>query len=183
MEELARKKEIQIIGRQVGSLLYQLAITINAKRIFELGSAFGYSAYWFAKAVGIDGQVVFTDLSPENRDLAKKFFKHGGFQDRIQIHIGDGAMILDEISGEFDIIFNDIEKEDYPQIIDKAYDKLRTGGLFITDNMLWHGRVLSDDNSPPTEGIREFTKLLMSHKGFYTTIVPIRDGLSISVKL
>ncbi len=167
----------------MGSLLYQLAITINAKRIFELGSAFGYSAYWFAKAVGIDGQVVFTDLSPENRDLAKKFFKHGGFQDRIQIHIGDGAMILDEISGEFDIIFNDIEKEDYPQIIDKAYDKLRTGGLFITDNMLWHGRVLSDDNSPPTEGIREFTKLLMLHKGFYTTIVPIRDGLSISVKL
>ena len=92
-------------------------------------------------------------------------------------------MILDEISGEFDIIFNDIEKEDYPQIIDKAYDKLRTGVIFITDNMLWHGRVLSDDNSPPTEGIREFTKLLMLHKGFYTTIVPIRDGLSISVKL
>ncbi len=183
MEELAREKEIPIVGRQVGSLLYQLAITINAKRIFELGSAFGYSAYWFAKAVGIDGQVVFTDLSPENRDLAKKFFKHGGFQDRIQIHIGDGAMILGEISGEFDIIFNDIEKEDYPQIIDKAYNKLRTGGLFITDNMLWHGRVLSDDNSPPTEGIREFTKLLMLHKGFYTTIVPIRDGLSISVKL
>ncbi len=183
MEELAREKEIPIVGRQVGSLLYQLAITIKAKRIFELGSAFGYSAYWFAKAVGKDGQVVFTDLSRDNIELAKEFIERSGFQDTIQVHLGDGAMILDEISGEFDIIFNDIEKEDYPQIIDKAYDKLRPGGLFITDNMLWHGRVLSDDNSPPTEGIREFTKLLMSHKGFYTTIVPIRDGLSISVKL
>ncbi|MEX0999269.1 MAG: O-methyltransferase [Thermodesulfobacteriota bacterium] len=183
MEEMAREKNIPIVGRQVGSFLYQLAITINAKRIFELGSAFGYSAYWFAKAVGIDGQVYFTDLSKDNIVIAKDFIKLVGFEERIHIHFGDGALILDESSGEFDIIFNDIEKEDYPQVIDKAYKKLRTGGLFITDNVLWHGRVISEDKSPATEGVREFTKLLMSHKGFYTTIVPIRDGLSISVKL
>ncbi|TFG77617.1 MAG: O-methyltransferase [Thermodesulfobacteriales bacterium] len=183
MEEMAREKNIPIVGRQVGSFLYQLAITINAKRIFELGSAFGYSAYWFAKAVGIDGQVYFTDLSKDNILLAKDFIKLVGFEERIHIHFGDGALILDESSGEFDIIFNDIEKEDYPQVIDRAYKKLRIGGLFITDNVLWHGRVISEDKSPATEGVREFTKLLMSHKGFYTTIVPIRDGLSISVKL
>lgn len=183
MEELAKKREIPIVGRQVGSLLYQLAITVKAKRIFELGSAFGYSAYWFAKAVGKDGQVVFTDLSRDNIELAKEFIERAGFQDTIQVHLGDGAMTLDKISGEFDIIFNDIEKEDYPQVIDKAYDKLSSGGLFITDNVLWHGRVISQDDSAPTEGVREFTKLLMSHKGFYTTIIPIRDGLSISVKL
>jgi len=183
MEEMAREKNIPIVGRQVGSFLYQLAITINAKRIFELGSAFGYSAYWFAKAAGIDGQVYFTDLSKDNILLAKDFIKLVGFEERIHIHFGDGALILDGSSGEFDIIFNDIEKEDYPQVIDRAYKKLRTGGLFITDNVLWHGRVISEDKSPATEGVREFTKLLMSHKGFYTTIVPIRDGLSISVKL
>ncbi len=183
MEEMAREKNIPIVGRQVGSFLYQLAITINAKRIFELGSAFGYSAYWFAKAVGIDGQVYFTDLSKDNILLAKDFIKLVGFEERIHIHFGDGALILDGSSGEFDIIFNDIEKEDYPQVIDRAYKKLRTGGLFIADNVLWHGRVISEDKSPATEGVREFTKLLMSHKGFYTTIVPIRDGLSISVKL
>jgi predicted O-methyltransferase YrrM len=183
MEEWAREKEIPIVGRQVGSFLYQLAMIIKAKRIFELGSAFGYSAYWFARAVGKDGQVVFTDLSRDNIELAKEFIGRTGFQDIIQVHLGDGAVILDEINGEFDIIFNDIEKEDYPQIIDKAYRKLRSGGLFITDNVLWHGRVLSDDNSPSTQGVREFTKLLMLHTGFYTTIVPIRDGLSISVKL
>jgi caffeoyl-CoA O-methyltransferase len=183
MEEMAREKNIPIVGRQVGSFLYQLAITINAKRIFELGSAFGYSAYWFAKAAGIDGQVYFTDLSKDNILLAKDFIKLVGFEERIHINLGDGALILDESSGEFDIIFNDIEKEDYPQVIDRAYKKLRTGGLFIADNVLWHGRVISEDKSPATEGVREFTKLLMSHKGFYTTIVPIRDGLSISVKL
>jgi len=132
---------------------------------------------------GIDGQVYFTDLSKDNILLAKDFIKLVGFEERIHIHFGDGALILDGSSGEFDIIFNDIEKEDYPQVIDRAYKKLRTGGLFIADNVLWHGRVISEDKSPATEGVREFTKLLMSHKGFYTTIVPIRDGLSISVKL
>ena len=183
MEALAKEMSIPIIGRQVGSFLYQMAITINAKRIFELGSAFGYSAYWFAKAVGDDGEVVFTDLSTDNIKLANDFLKRSGFDHIIKVRHGDAATILDETSGEFDIIFNDIEKEDYPKVIDKAYSKLRQGGLFITDNVLWHGRVISEDNSDATEGVREFTKLLMSHKGFYTTIVPIRDGVSISVKL
>ncbi len=183
MEEFAKEEGIPIVGRQVGRFLYQLAITINAKRIFELGSAFGYSAYWFAKAAGSEGRVYFTDLSKNNAALAMDFIKSVGFEDRININLGDGYLILDEISGEFDIIFNDIEKEDYPKVIDKAYEKLRTGGLFITDNVLWHGRVISDDNSLATEGVKEFTKLLMEHSGFYTTIVPMRDGLSISVKL
>jgi len=183
MEELARNEGIPIIGRQVGRFIYQLAITIKAKRIFELGSAFGYSAYWFAKAVGEDGRVYFTDLSKHNIDLAKEFIREVQFEDRIVINFGDGLEILEQTPGELDVIFNDIEKEDYPKVIDKAYEKLRTGGLFIADNVLWHGRVISGDKSPATEGVREFTKLLMSHEGFYTTVVPVRDGLSVSVKL
>ena len=183
MEELAKEEGIPIVGRQVGRFLYQLAITIKAKSVFELGSAFGYSAYWFAKAAGSEGTVYFTDLSKNNVALALDFIKSVGFDDRIKINLGDGYSILDKIEDEFDIIFNDIEKEDYPKVIDKAYEKLRMGGLFITDNVLWHGRVISDDNSPATEGVREFTKLIMEHSGFCTTIVPIRDGLSISVKL
>jgi caffeoyl-CoA O-methyltransferase len=183
MEEFAKKEDIPIVGRQVGRFLYQLAITISAKKIFELGSAFGYSAYWFAKAAGSEGTVYFTDLSKNNVALALDFIKSVGFDDRIKINLGDGYSILDKIEDEFDIIFNDIEKEDYPKVIDKAYEKLRTGGLFITDNVLWHGRVILDDNSPATEGVREFTKILMEHSGFYTTIVPIRDGLCIGVKL
>lgn len=183
MEDMAREKNIPIVGRQVGSFLYQLALTINAKRVFELGSAFGYSAYWFAKAVGEDGEVIFTDLSKDNIELAKDFIKLVGFENRINIQFGNGIDLLEKASGEFDVIFNDIEKEDYPGVIEIAYKKLRTGGLFVTDNVLWHGRVVSEDNSPATEGVREFTKLIMSHEGFYTTIVPIRDGLSISVKL
>lgn len=183
MEELASKESIPIVGPQVGKFLYQLAIMINAKRVFELGSAFGYSAYWFAKAVGNDGEVHFTDLSKDNIALAHDFIARMGYQDIIKVHMGDGSSILEETKGEFDIIFNDIEKEDYPMVIDKAYSKLRAGGLFLTDNVLWYGRVVTGDTSPATEGVREFTERIISHKGFYTTILPIRDGLSVSVKL
>jgi predicted O-methyltransferase YrrM len=156
---------------------------IGAKKIFEMGSGFGYSAYWFAKAIEGEGLVVFTDLSEKNARLAKGFFRRGRVEKKIKIHIGDSIKILEQTEEEFDIIFNDIDKEYYPLVVDKAYKKLRRGGLFITDNVLWYGRVLTEDLSPSVKGIKEFTRLLLSEKGFLTTIIPIRDGISLSVKL
>jgi predicted O-methyltransferase YrrM len=183
MEELGRERNFPIIGPLVGILLYQLAVMIGAKKIFEMGSGFGYSAYWFAKAIEGEGLVVFTDLSEKNARLAKGFFRRGGVEKKIKIHIGDSIKILEQTEEEFDIIFNDIDKEYYPLVVDKAYKKLRRGGLFITDNVLWYGRVLTEDLSPSVKGIKEFTRLLLSEKGFLTTIIPIRDGISLSVKL
>jgi predicted O-methyltransferase YrrM len=183
MEKLGEERGFPIIGPIVGRLLYQLAIMIGAKRVFEMGSGFGYSAYWFAKAVGDGGEVVFTEISQRNAQLARDFFRRGGIDKIVQIHVGDALEILEETDGEFDIIFNDIDKEYYPLVVDRAYKRLRRGGLFITDNALWFGRVLTDDLSPSTKGVKEFTRLLFSEKGFLTTIIPIRDGVSLSVKL
>ena len=183
MEELGRERGFPIIGPIVGRLLYQFALMIGAKRVFDMGSGFGYSAYWFAKAVGDRGHVVFTELSPKNTHLAQDFFKRGGVDKRIKIHVGDALEILEETGGEFDIIFNDVDKEYYPSVVNKAYKKLKRGGLFITDNVLWFGRILTDDSSPSTKGVKEFTRLLLSEKGFLTTIIPIRDGVSLSLKL
>lgn len=183
MGKLGKEIGFPIIGPIVGSLLYQFALMIRANRIFDMGSGFGYSAYWFAKAVGNGGEVVFTELSQKNAQLARNFFRRGGVDGMVQIHVGDALDILEETEGEFDIIFNDIDKEYYPLVVDKAYKKLRRGGLFITDNVLWFGRVLTDDSSPSTKGVKEFTRLLFSEKGFLTTIIPIRDGVSLSVKL
>jgi predicted O-methyltransferase YrrM len=183
MEKLGEERDFPIIGPIVGRLLYQFAIMIRARRVFEMGSGFGYSAYWFAKATGDDGEVVFTELSRKNAQLAQDFFRRGGIDGIVQIHIGNALEIIEETEGEFDIIFNDIDKEYYPLVVDKAYNKLRRGGLFITDNVLWFGRVLVDDSSPSTKGIKEFTRLLFSEKRFLTTIIPIRDGVSLSVKL
>lgn len=183
MGKLGEERGFPIIGPIVGRLLYQLAIMIRAKRVFEMGSGFGYSAYWFAKAVGDGGEVVFTELSQKNAQLGRDFFRRGGVDRIVRIHVGDALQILEETEGEFDIIFNDIDKEYYPLAVDKAYKKLRRGGLFITDNVLWFGRVLTDDLSPSTKGVKEFTRLLFSEKGFLTTIIPIRDGVSLSVKM
>ncbi|HEY7535986.1 MAG TPA: O-methyltransferase [Thermodesulfobacteriota bacterium] len=183
MERLGNERGFPIIGPLVGRLIYQLAVIVGAKRVLELGSGFGYSAYWFAKAVGEGGRVIFTELSEKNTRLAREFFRRGGVDRRIDIHTGDALRILEEIDGEFDIIFNDIDKEYYPLVVDKVYKKLRQGGLFITDNVLWFGRVLTDDLSPSTEGVKEFTRLLFQEQGFLSTIIPIRDGISLSVKL
>lgn len=183
MEDHARKIDFPIIGPLVGRFLYQLTLVSGAKKIIELGSGFGYSAFWFAKAVGEGGSIVFTDMSSDNSALAEDFFRRAGLLDRIDIRTGNALDILDETEGGFDIIFNDIDKEFYPQVVCRVSDKLRRGGLFMTDNVLWSGRVLGDDASPSTEGVRQFTRLLLSEKEFYTSIIPIRDGISLSVKL
>lgn len=183
MEEYARENDFPIVGPLVGRFLSQIAMISGAKRIMELGSGFGYSAYWFAKAVGEGGSVVFTDMHPENARLAEDYFMRAGMSDRIDIRTGDALEILDGTEGGFDIIFNDVDKEYYPRVVDMAYGKLRKGGLLITDNVLWFGRVIGDDRTPATEGVREFTRILLSEKGFFTTIIPLRDGISLSIKL
>lgn len=183
MEEYAKRREFPIVGPLVGRLLFQLTAVSGAKNVLELGSGFGYSAYWFAKAVGGDGSVTFTDASTENARMAADYFDRAGMRERLYILTGDALSVLGESRGGFDIIFNDIDKEYYPLVIDSAYEKLRKGGIFITDNVLWSGKVLTNDVSPATEGVREFTRRLLEHGGFFTSIIPLRDGLSVSVKL
>jgi caffeoyl-CoA O-methyltransferase len=183
MEEHARRNQFPIVGPFVGRFLFETALIMSAQKVLELGSGFGYSAYWLAKAIGDNGSLTFTDMSQDNARAAEKFLSKAGLRDRIDIRIGNAVNILEESPGGLDIIFNDIDKEYYPSVVDKAYDRLRKGGLLITDNILWHGRVLTGDSSPGTVGVREFTKRLMSHNGFFTTIIPLRDGVSLSVKL
>ena len=183
MQELGKERNFPIIGPLVGRLLYLITQAVKARRVFEMGSGFGYSSYWFAKAVGEGGDVIFSELSKKNALHAQDFFRRGELEERIEIHVGDSLELLDELQGEFDIIFNDIDKEQYPLVVERAYNKLKKGGLLITDNVLWFGRILTDDDSQSTQGIREFTRILLSEKGFFTTIIPIRDGISLSLKL
>ncbi|HML95159.1 MAG TPA: O-methyltransferase [Thermodesulfobacteriota bacterium] len=186
MEEYARENGFPIVGPSVGRLLYQLTLTSGAEEIIELGSGFGYSAYWFGKALSVlgRGRVILTDASRDNAEMAEGFLSRAGLMDKVEIRVGDALEIFDGEKGPFDIVFNDVDKEWYPPLVGKAYAKLRRGGLFITDNVLWHGRVLSpEDDSPATEGVRKFARLLFAEEGFYSTVLPIRDGVSISLKL
>lgn len=184
MEDLARQRHFPIVGPLVGRLLHVLTRAIDARRVFELGSGYGYSALFFARAVGEAGEVHCTDRSPENLALAEDFLTRAGLWDRVTYHREDAAAALRRLGGTWDVIYNDVDKEGYPETVDLAYDRLRRGGLFITDNVLWSGRVLpgGDDGSPATRGVVAFTERLFAHPGFVTTIEPTRDGVAVALK-
>lgn len=183
MEAEAGARKIPIVGPAVGRVLFQLAQLIQAKSVFELGSAIGYSTIWWARAVGEDGHVTYTDGNSKNAAEARGYFERAGVARRIQVKVGDALELLSEEKQEFDIIFNDVDKEDYPRVFRIALSKLRKGGLFITDNVLWSGRAAQKNASEPTtKGIQELNRLLYASPDLFTTILPLRDGLAVAVK-
>ena len=197
MEAYARENRFPIVGPLVGRVLHQLVLLTNPTRIFEMGSGFGYSAYWMAKALRQpEARIICTDGSQENADRAAGYLTRGGIADRIDYRVGNALEIIDEADGEFDIIYNDIDKDGYPEAFEKAIPRLRSGGLFITDNMLWLGRVVTYDTETDaqeldqeekwvhntTVGVKELTRLLYSSPEVFTTIIPLRDGVSVAIK-
>ena len=182
MEEYAGKHDIPIVGPAVARVLQQLALAINARSVFELGSAIGYSTIWWAQAVGEKGKVIYTDGDPKNAERARGYFARAGVSNRILLHTGDALEFLSEQKQEFDIIFNDVDKDDYPRVLRLVAPRLRKGGLFITDNVLWSGRVAEKNPDATTKAILEFNRKLYESKEFYTTIIPIRDGLAVALK-
>ena len=185
MEARAKETDFPIIGPAAGYFCYQLARIAGARRVFEMGSGFGYSTAWFARAVRENGgeevhHVVWDEkLSRE----ARIYLDSLGYGDLVHYHVGEAVQVLREAAGPFDLIFNDIDKEGYPASLPVIAGKMRPGGLLIIDNMLWSGRVFdARDSSRSTEGIREATRLLSESADWVTTLVPIRDGLLVAYK-
>lgn len=185
MERYARKTRFPIIGPAVGHLCYQLARTIGATRVFELGSGFGYSTAWFARAVKENGGgVVHHVVWDEELSLqARAHLEALGLGDQVRYTVGEAVDALRRERGEFDLIFNDIDKRGYPASLPVIESKLRSGGLLVTDNLLWSGRIFdSKDRSPDTQGVRKMTSLVMKSPNWTASIVPIRDGVLVARK-
>ncbi|MFI5175277.1 MAG: O-methyltransferase [Terriglobia bacterium] len=183
MESEAAKRSIPIIGPAVGRVLHLLALTAGAKRVFEMGSAIGYSTLWLARAVGERGEVFYTDGNPKNAKEAERYFKRAGVSKRIHVMVGNALDLIQQVEGDFDIIFNDVDKHWYPEVFNLAVPRIRKGGLFITDNVLWNGRVTRPKPDESTRKIREFNRLIYSSKKLFSTILPIRDGVAVCWKL
>jgi caffeoyl-CoA O-methyltransferase len=183
MEAYAAEQKFPIVGPLVGRYLYQSALTIGAKRILELGSGFGYSAFWFAQAIGERGKITLIDSSQDNLDRAEEYFRRGELKTRFKFKVGNALEVVKGIDKRFDIVFNDIDKETYPETIEIVADRLHRGGLFITDNLLWSGRVCGNNPDEATQGVLEFTRRLYNDPRFFTTLVPLRDGLAVAVRL
>lgn len=183
MHEHARANHFPIIGPMAGRFLRQLAMVTRAHNILELGSGYGYSALWFAGGMKSSGSIVCTDKLIENRDLAQQYFSEAGLNDMLDFRVGDALQIASVLSGPFDIILNDIDKEQYPKALEIAIPRLRKGGIFISDNVLWSGRILGNKPHKTTRAILEFNRRLFNSPEIFSSIIPIRDGLGMAVKI
>jgi predicted O-methyltransferase YrrM len=188
MEAEGRERGFPIIGRLVGVTVELLARSIGARRVFELGSGFGYSAYWFARAVGPDGEVHATDGDPGNEAKALGYLERAGLAAPIRWHVGDAVTNLGAVDGEFDVVYDDIDKEGYPEAWRAARERIRVGGLYLCDNVLWSGAVADregDHGRTPetTDAILEHNRLIAEDDRYASSIVPTRDGLMVALRV
>lgn len=185
MEAYAEKNGFPIIGPACGYYCYQLARMINAKSVFELGSGYGYSTAWFAKAVKENGGGVVhhTIWDEKLSEMALRHMINIGSADVVQFHVSEAVEALKKTKGPFDIIFNDIDKEAYPASLPIIKQKLRSGGLLIIDNMLWSGRIFdAGDTSLATQGVLDFTKQITHDPDWIVSLAPMRDGMIVAYK-
>ncbi|HKW42776.1 MAG TPA: O-methyltransferase [Thermoplasmata archaeon] len=172
-----------IVAAAEGSLLHILARSIRAKRILELGTAIGYSGTWLARALADGGELLTVEHSPETAAIARRNFEKTGVASKVKLLVGNAAKVLEDLDGPFDFIFNDIDKAGYPAVLDPCIQRLRTGGLLVTDNVLWSGEVARKSRSKETAAIRTYNERLSRDPRMIAAIVPLRDGVSIALKL
>ncbi len=182
MERSAKRRDIPIIGPAVGRMLYLLAKLSGAKRIFEMGSAIGYSTIWLARAAGASAQVYYTDGDPANARRARAYCKRAGVARRVRFLTGDALKLIDRVPGKFDLIFIDVDKHQYPAALRKALPRLRRGGLLLTDNALWSGKVARAAKDTHTRGVQRFNKMIYSSRQLFPVIIPLRDGVAVCLK-
>ena len=185
IETYADEHRVPIIGPAVARLLTLLVQVSGAKRIFEMGSAIGYSTIWLARAAGPQAEIFYTDGNPENARRAQEYFKKAGVAKRIRVHVGDALELVKKTPGKFDFVFNDVDKHQYPDALRAALPKLRRGGLFVTDNTLWSGKAArpaaTDDKR--TRGVQEFNRLVYASKELFPVLIPLRDGVTVARKM
>jgi caffeoyl-CoA O-methyltransferase len=183
MEQLARRRDIPIIGPACARLLCLMAKISGARRIFEMGSAIGYSTIWLARAAGPRAKVYYTDGDASNARRAREYFQRASVERRITVLVGSAQALLAKTPGKFDLIFIDVDKHQYPATLKQALPRLRSGGILITDNTLWSGKVTRRARDANTRGVQEFNRAIYSSRELYPIIVPLRDGVAVCQKI
>ena len=188
MEKEGEERGFPIIGRLCGVTLELLARSIGARRVFELGSGYGYSGYWFSRAVGPDGELHLTDGDPENEKKALDYLGRAGLDGPVRYHVGDAVTSLSGVDGDFDVVYCDIDKHGYPEAWAAARKRIRVGGMYLCDNVLWSGRVAQDmpENDVRegwTQAIKEHNAAIAADERYLSTIVPTRDGVMVALRV
>jgi len=185
MEAYAEQRGFPLVGRQAGRWLELLTRMIGGRRVLELGSGWGYSAFWFARGAGPAGQVIGTELDEHELRAHARLFQGHPLARRIHIHHGDSLQILAKLPGSFDVIFMDLHKEDYPRTLERVVPRIRPGGLLIADNVLWGGKVThpAAQGDQSTRAVQRFNRLLHADPRLRAAILPADDGLAVAIRL
>jgi predicted O-methyltransferase YrrM len=185
LDTIARKgadRKLPLVDAEVGMLLRVLATAVGAQKILEIGTAVGYSGIWLARALPVDGMLLTMEIDLERGQEAQENFKSAGLASRASVIMGDAQRMIAKVAGPFDLIFQDGDKKLYVPMLDRLVALLRPGGLLVTDNVLWDGKVALTERDETTRAIAEYNERLATHPALLTTIVPMRDGVSISVR-
>lgn len=183
MEEYADTNAVPIIGPLVGRLLYNLARLSQSKNVLEIGTAIGYSGIWLARAIApVKGTLTTIDMNPERIKIAQKNIAEAGLERSVKLVRGSALDILPTLKDEYDMIFLDSDKDVYPDVFNLSIPRLRKGGLFVADNALWGGDVARGGKSADTQSMIKFNRLVTETRGLSTVILPLRDGVLVSLK-
>jgi predicted O-methyltransferase YrrM len=193
MAERGRREAFPTVGPAVGGLLYWLATLTDARRVFEFGSGYGYSAYWVARALPTDGEVVLTEHDPAELADAREYFERGGYADRAVFEDGDAFDALARHDGPFDLVLVDCQKERYPDAFDAIAERVRPGGVVVADNVMAGGGVDMSallaheadgavDLDPSTAGVAQYLAAVREHAAFETTVLPLGEGIALSAR-
>ncbi len=183
MQAVGEARNFPIVGPLVGRLLFTLVKFGHVHNVLECGSGFGYSALWIALALTENGRITCIEYDDKNLTLAKKFFEKAGLSHKATFIQGDAMKIVPNLTDTYDVILNDIDKPQYPKILPLLQNRLRVGGMLITDNVLWQGKVTKAAEDKETRAIQNFNRQLLAADHLWNAFLPLRDGLSLSMKL
>ena len=173
-----------ISGAYQGRLLSLISKIINPKKILEIGTFTGYSTLCLAEGLHENGEIHTVDINEELYDLQRKYFKKSSFNNNITQHLGNALDIIPKLDRDFDLIFLDADKINYPKYLDILIVRLKKGGVLLSDNVLWDGKVLNEisHKDKSTKAIVKYNELLNNRSDMDSVILPIRDGITISRK-
>jgi len=191
LKQLSRETHLKTVAPQMlsghvqGALLRTISCMMRPMKVLEIGTFTGYSAICLAEGIAEGGILHTVECNPELEEIALKYFKLAGVQNKVELYIGDAFQIVPSIQGPFDLVFIDGNKDDYVRYFEMIFNKVSAGGFIIADNTLWYGKVV--DNHPGSSrevaGIAEFNDYIMNHKGVECLLLTVRDGLTIIRKL
>ena len=170
-------------GSYQGQLLRIISQLKKPRNILEIGTYTGYSTICLAQGLAVDGKLFTIEKDEELRTIQDKYFKKCQLENSIVQHFGDAMDVIPKLSESFDLVFIDADKKNYKNYLEKVYPLMASGALLLSDNVLWKGKVILDEGRDKIgEQIHDYNEHLLGHQGFSTVLLPIRDGLSVSLK-